>query len=324
MLVTGASGFIASGLVDRLLSDGAVNGKRFDGLTVVDLAVPNDLADDPRVTAVSGSLTDPSVRAEALADIPDTVFHLASVPGRATADDVDLGYAVNVEATVALLEEVARARHDATVVFTSSIGVFGAPIPAALDDDTYPRPTMSYGAQKLMAETAFTDMVRREVFQGQAVRLSSVLARPRSARSAKSFASFVSDVFFAVPAGERFVFPVGPEASAWLMSRECCVDNLLHAATLPERTAGQPPVCTLPALRVRMDELVQALSVHYGRTDTEELVSYEPDEHLQAQFGSFPESRAVLAESLGFRADPSVAELIARVAVPLPTQKERV
>lgn len=324
VLVTGASGFIASGLVDRLLQTGVVGDRPVGGVTVVDLAVPDEVGLDPRVTVVRGNLTDADVRAEALADLPELVFHLASVPGRATAQNVDLGYAVNVEATVSLLNEVSRARHDATVVFTSTIGVFGAPIPSTLDDFTCPRPTMSYGAQKLMAETAFADMVRREKFRGQAVRLSSVLARPRSERSAKSFASFVSDVFYAMAGGERFVFPVGPEATAWLMSRERCVDNLIHAATLTERSAGHPSVCTLPALRVRMDELANELASYYGRADVDELVSYEPDADLQAQFGALPTSRADLAESLGFRADQSVAELIARVAVARPLDQERV
>jgi nucleoside-diphosphate-sugar epimerase len=309
ILVTGAAGFVGGGLLARLLDTGTVAGSEIVSLTAVDLKIPSEVAEDPRVRAVEGSIAEAQVRAEALADGPDVVFHLASVPGRATEEDALAGRAVNFDATVALLDAIAARSPDTRVVFTSSIGVFGVPLPDFVDDETYPRPTMSYGAQKLMAEVAFADMVRRRCVDGRCVRLSAIVARPPTARSARSYASFLSNAVFALAAGEHVVLPVSQTATAWLMSRSRCVDNLLHAAALGPYAMFSRPVCTLPALRVMIGDYARAIAVHYGR-DAAHLVSFHPDPLIEAQFGAYPPARMLLAESLGFADDGSVEDLI--------------
>ena len=81
VLVTGAGGFIGRVLVQRLLEDG-LGGTPVSHVVASDLALQG-MPDDPRITAVVGSIADPGVLEHALAEPVQVVFHLASVPGGA-------------------------------------------------------------------------------------------------------------------------------------------------------------------------------------------------------------------------------------------------
>ena len=79
---------------------------------------------------------------------------------------------------MALFEDLRRLGNAPRLVQTSSIGVFGLPLPARIDDRTQPAPTLTYGAHKLMMETLLADYSRRGWIDGRSVRLPSVVARP--------------------------------------------------------------------------------------------------------------------------------------------------
>src|SRR5438067_737236 len=81
-------------------------------------------------------------------DDTDSVFHLASIVSAQAEEDFDLGYRVNVDATRALLECCRRGHRKTKFVFTSSIAVFGGPLPDPVRDDTVLTPQGSYGTQK--------------------------------------------------------------------------------------------------------------------------------------------------------------------------------
>src|SRR5262249_39482910 len=148
---TGAGGFVGAALTRRLLGKGLGEGApAVDRVIAVDAAQPD--FGDPRVIALRGALPDAALYDAMAAEPLDCVFHLAALPGGATAADYDLGWRVNVEASVTLMERLARQKNPARFVFTSSIGVFGVPLPDHVDDATLPLPTLSYGAQKLIVE----------------------------------------------------------------------------------------------------------------------------------------------------------------------------
>ena len=306
VLVTGAGGFIGRALVQRLAGDPQVGP---EVLTLVDL----DLASAPTgARRVEGDLADAGVLAAALAEAPDIVFHLASLPGGAAEADPRLSQRVNLDAPLALFAGLAAQASPPRVVYASSIAVFGAPLLAFVDDDTPPRPAMTYGAHKLMAEIALADWTRRGRLRGLALRLPGIVARPRSAGGFKS--AYLSDVFHALAAGQSFDVPVGEGATAWLMSVRRCVDNLVRAAQVPPQT---PAAVTLPAVRASMGELVAAIADATGRDPG--LVAYAPDPALEAQFGRQPPLTATAAEAAGLNSDGDLVALVATVLENLPS-----
>ncbi len=306
IVITGAGGFIGGGLVERI----AAAGGPFGGATIV--AADTRLPDTPpgAVARAEGDVSDAGFLDALLTQPADVVFHLAGIPGGATEADPALGWRVNALGTIGIVERLARQAKPARLVFSSTIAVFGVPLPAdAVTDETLPLPTLSYGAQKLMMETLVTDHARRGTVDALALRLPGIVARPR--RPGGHHSAYMSDIFTALADGEAFTCPVAPGSTSWLMSRACCVDNLIHAATLPRERLGARRAFTLPALRLSMGEVVEALAARFG-PGLRERVTFAPDPALQAQYGSYPPLETALAESLGFRHDGDAETLLAR------------
>ncbi|MES2260892.1 MAG: NAD-dependent epimerase/dehydratase family protein [Pseudomonadota bacterium] len=309
ILITGANGFVGAHLVRRLLADGRVgdDGPAIATLTLVDIAL-DGAPDDSRVRRVVGSIADPEVLKAAFKEPVDHVFHLASIPGGAAEKNYELGLAVNLQASIGILECLRRQGSAARLVFASTVAVYGAPMPARVDDATPMRPRLSYGAHKLATEVLIEDYSRRGWIDGRIVRLPGIVARP--AEPSGLLSAFMSDIFWRLSAGERFVCPVSPQATAWWMSVGCCVDNLLHAASLPAAAVAARRAYTLPVQRLSIAAVVDGLAAIYGDL-RRDLISFEPDAALEAAFGSMPPLDTKAAEAIGFRHDGSVAALIA-------------
>ncbi|HTP38160.1 MAG TPA: NAD-dependent epimerase/dehydratase family protein [Steroidobacteraceae bacterium] len=311
IVVCGANGYIGEALVARLLSDHGLGAgfAPLERLTLVDVALPEGLA-DPRIVAVRGSIAEASVRAQALEGNPDVFFQMAALPGGVAERDYAAGRAVNVDATFALLHELAKIAPAPRLVFTSSIAVFGVPLPALVDDDTLPVPGLSYGAQKLMAEILLNDLTRRGWVDARIVRLSGILARPNQPSGLIS--AYLSQFIHALRAGQNFTVPVSPGAPTWVMSKTRCVDNLLHAARLAPEKLPSRRTWTLPALRLTMEQLVDGLAQVAG-PQVKQLIRYEPVEAIEAQFGRYPPLHTRLADSLGFQHDGDAVQFMQRV-----------
>lgn len=307
VLITGANGFVGATLVRRLLEDPtALPG--WTRLTLLDLNFP-DAPQDARVRCLRGSIADTALLADALETPVDIAFHLASIPGGAAERDYYLGRRVNLDATLELLESLKDQDNPARVVFASTIAVYGSPLPAQVDDNTPLRPQLSYATQKLMGELLVDDFSRRGWIDGISLRLPGIVARPPQPSGLLS--AFMSDVFWKLKAGEPFDCPVSPHAVAWWMSTARCVDNLLHAATLPPERLLERRVFTLPVLHLSMAQLVDGLCQRFGE-DRRGRVNYQPDEQLEANFGRYPPLLAEAAETLGLRHDGDLEQLIER------------
>lgn len=321
VLITGAAGFVGSALAARLASDAQALGAPVDALWLADAqrpaAGPLDRLDAHHAHWRVGDLADFAF-VDALADAaPDVIFHLASVPGGAAERDPALGTAVNLHGTTRLIERAAASATPPVFVFTSTVAVYGAPLPATMDEMTPTAPLTSYATHKLMTEHLLADLSRRGRLDARTLRLPGIVARPPQAGGHVS--AFMSDLIHRLAAGQPFTCPVSPTATCWWMSVGRCVDNLLTAARLPSaRVAAEPPrrgtaprVWTLPVLRASLGELVDALARRFGE-DRRALVTWAPNESVELQFGRQPPLDTPAARALGLADDGDLQQLISR------------
>ena len=310
ILVTGAAGFIGRALVARLLSSGVLPGlgdaRRQVVLLDREFSAP---ATDARVRQVAGDIADPAVLRDALKGGLDCVFHLASIPGGAAEAQFELGLRVNLDATVRLLEQLRLRTTAAKVVFASTIGVYGVPLPEVIDENTLPAPTMSYGAHKLVGELLIADYSRRGFIDGRSLRLPGIVARPPQASGMLS--AFMSDLIRVLSAGGSFDCPVSREGKAWWMSRTCVVENLLHAASLDSARVQNKRVWLLPVLHASLEDVVAAIARVHGEAVLER-VTYHHNAALQAQFANLPPLSCPESVEAGFRTDGTLEILVQR------------
>ena len=309
VLITGAGGFIGRALGLRLLHDDGVLGQPLSRLILLDqAAVP--MPADPRVQILEGDIADPTLLRRALADGVHCLFHLASVPGGLAERDYALGERVNLGATLELFHQLREQPQAPVLVFASSVAVYGAVLPAQMDEATPAAPSLSYGAHKLIGELLLRDFSRRGWIDGRALRLPGVVARPRAPLGSSGLMSaYMSELLHALAAGETYTCPVSAQAVSWWMSARCCVDNLIRAATLPAEAMNADRTWVLPVLRFTMAEVVEALARQFG-DDRRSLVRYAPNAALEAAFGSHPPLHTPQARAVGFTDDGSIEALL--------------
>jgi D-erythronate 2-dehydrogenase len=307
VLVTGANGYIGRALSARLKA--RLHAQEIESLTLLDLGFDQEstASSDARIRCITGDVRDAALLAQATEPAPTMVFHLAGITSRQAEADFALGLQVNVIGTIALFERLRVQSQRPVVVCASSIGVYGTPLPGAIDDDTPIAPTLSYGAQKRAMEILLADYSRRGWIDGRAVRLPGVVARPAAPNGALS--AFASDLIREPAEGRKYTCPVGPEGSMWLVSLPACVDNLLHAATVPADRLPAGRAWNLPALRATAAEVVQALCRRFGPA-LADRVEYHPVPALQAQFAQWPPLTTRIGDFLGFRHDGNLDTLI--------------
>ena len=298
IIVTGAGGFVGREVVRRLAARGA-------DIVALD---SHPMAGLPAgVRAVVGDIVSADVRQAAFVRGCSALIHLATVPGGAAESDPEGARLVNVDAMFDLLGAAAKLSTCPRVVFASSIAVLGDPLPlTGVHDQTPLAPRMIYGAHKAMMEVALAAHSRRGEVDGVSLRLPGILARPKGPSGMKS--AFMSDLFHALRAGERFVCPVSPHATIWAQSVSRCADNLLHALDVEAGCLPEGRALTLPALHIPMSMLVQEIADQCGVSAR--LVDYAPDPALQATFGAYPPLSTPSADAAGFAHDGDVATLV--------------
>ncbi|CAD5274318.1 Nucleoside-diphosphate-sugar epimerase [Alteromonas sp. 38] len=299
VLVTGAGGFIGSGVVEALLKAGKSVVAADRELTA--------LTQHQALTLKQGDLADASFRATLFNQTIESVVHLATIPGGGAEIAPELSFKINVEATVDLIQLAGASTEKCRFVYASAIAVYGDAIPPeGVNDDTPLQPKLHYAMHKMMSEVALGTFTRRGTIDGVGVRLPGIVARPQGAEGFKS--AFMNDIFHVMLAGKTMTMPVSKTAQVWLMSRTQTVNNLVHALGLDNQTMPEDRVVTLPAIHVVMGDLINALS---KTTSTSvDNIRYDSDPQLEAAFGAYPPLTTLNAEKAGFVHDGSVEQLI--------------
>ena len=305
-LVTGAAGYIGSALVRALVASGAAGD-----LLLTDRTATTDSS--AGATVVTGDIADPSLHDALFATPIDSIFHFAGIVSGAAEANYALGRRVNLDATLALVErcrlQVARGHAPPRFIYASSIAVFGVPLPARIDDETEPRPTLSYGTHKRACELVLDDATRRGFVDARALRLSGVLVRPPLANGALS--GFNSDVVREPLAGRDYTCPVAPDATIWVTALDTVVGNLLRLAAVDGARIGPRRAMTTPSVALSLADLVAAL----GRADAAApaRIAFRPDPKVEPQFGRWPlDCDFGRARALGLEVDASIDTIVAR------------
>jgi len=296
--ITGAGGFVGQALVRALAAQFEIIATDRDGLAFDDL---------PNVISIAGDLGDAELISSVSEKPLDAFIHLATVPGGAAELQPALGSQVNVAASMAIIDAVARHGNCPRLLFASSIAVFGDPLPSEVDDETHARPMLRYGAHKAMLEEWIATLTRRGEVRGLSLRLPGIVARPLGPSGMKS--AFLSNLFHHLKAHDEIVLPVSPEATCWLLSRSSLIGQIAAAIRVP--TDPNSARLNLPAMHVRMRDLVAEIAC---QTDSDiDLVRYDPDPAIEAAFGSQPPLFTPRAEALGLRHDGNLPELVRNV-----------
>ncbi|MFZ4287304.1 D-erythronate dehydrogenase [Variovorax sp. HJSM1_2] len=320
--ITGGAGFLGVRLARELLRKSSLSlagapAQAISQLILVDRAAPPaDLLADPRVAAVVGDLNavlgSPAESAKALPTDVALVFHLAAAVSGECEADFDLGMRSNLAATHALLENCRALKTRPTVVFASSLAVFGKsdllPTPAVLTDTTLPTPLTSYGIQKYIGEQLTADYGRKGFVRGRSVRLMTVSVRPGKPNGAAS--SFFSGMIREPLAGVTGVCPVPPNTDVALSSPATTIAGIIRAAEASDAEWGPLIALNLPALCTTTGEMAAALERVAGKA-VADRIQWTPDPVIQKIVSTWPgRTDAARARGLGLLPDADFDSII--------------
>jgi nucleoside-diphosphate-sugar epimerase len=322
IVITGGAGFLGVRLARTLLLQGRVSlaggpVQEVSRLTLVDRATPPaDLATDSRVHVVEGDLNAllevGNLASPVIASGTHVIFHLAAAVSGECEANFDLGMRSNLDATRALLEACRRLKDAPTLVFASSLAVFGnspeQPLPEVIEDTTLPTPQNSYGIQKFIGEQLVADYARKGFIRGRNVRLMTVSVRPGKPNGAAS--SFLSGMIREPLAGMRAVCPVAPETPVALSSPGSTIAGLIRAVEASDTEWGARTAINLPAIRTTAGEMASALERVAGN-EVAALIDWTPDPAIAQLVTNWPAHiHAARAASLGLLPEKSFDDII--------------
>jgi len=308
ILILGGAGMVGQKLVQQLCAAGEIGGREISAMTLFDIVDPLKPAAAWPVSVRSGDISQRSVVDSLLVHKPDIIFHLAGVVSGEAEQDFDKGYRVNLDGSRTLFEAIRAQNYLPRVVFASSIAVFGGPFPEVIDDTFLAAPLTSYGTQKASVELLLTDYSRRNIFDGVAIRLPSVVIRPGKPNKAAS--SFFSGILREPLNGEEAVLPVSRDVRHWMVSPRTAAGFLIHAATLDREVLGDRRALSMPGISVTVGEMIDALGRVAGK-DRMALIRDEPDEAIIRIVASWPQRfDAARALQLGFSQEVSIDDII--------------
>ena len=304
VLIVGGGGMIGQKL--------ALSYSDHETVSLLDVAFPENSI--VNANKILGSVSDASIMAKSLNNLPDTIFYLASVVSGEAEDDFSKGWDINIQAFWSFLSQIrdqyleSNGQYKPKVIFTSSIAVFGSPFPKKISDDFLTAPSTSYGAQKACCELMLNDFVRKGFCEGVAIRLPTICVRPGKPNLAAS--SFFSGIIREPLNGLRANLPVSTDVRHWHASPRAAVGFLRHAESLHVSTLTFNSALNMPGLSCTVEEQIEALRSIAGN-DVVRLINLHPDEKIIEIVKGWPQNfDTKIALELGFSAESSFEDII--------------
>jgi nucleoside-diphosphate-sugar epimerase len=311
ILITGAAGMIGRKLTEHLVSQGGLNGKSIERLTLLDVVAPPQPAGFAgKIDTIAADLSSPGEAVKAVAERPETIFHLAGVVSGEAEVDFDKGYRVNLDGMRCLLEAI-RATGNGyrpKLVYTSSIAVFGAPFPPSIADEFHLTPLTSYGTQKAIGELLLADYTRRGLCEGIGIRLPTIVVRPGKPNRAAS--GFFSGIIREPLAGLEATLPVPETVVHTHASPRAAVGFLIHAAGLASDKLGARINLSMPGVCCTVAQQIAALRQIAGEA-VAARIRRETDPLVARIVEGWPQRiDARRARDLGFEAESTFEEIV--------------
>ncbi|PBK98551.1 NAD(P)-binding protein [Armillaria gallica] len=321
VLITGAAGWLGGLLSGALIADPQTPDVSF---ILADIVEPKTPVGAKAVTIKADLTSADEIEKlyQTELGVPDTVYCLHGIMSRGSEDNFDLGLKVNID-SIRLMLQAARkygANRPAPLkfIFTSSIAVYGGPLPDVVTPDTIATPEGAYGMGKLTSELLVNEFSRRGFVDGRIIRLPTIVVRPGVPSAATS--AFISGIIREPLKGVEAICPVGNsfdspelELAAWIASPETTIKNFVQAKHVPaEKFLKHTRVVCLPGFTATVREELEALEKVAGK-EALKLVTFKDDPINRRIASSWPAKfDNAYPLSLGFFVDEGGIEPIVR------------
>ena len=317
VVITGGAGFLGQRVAQSLLRHESllINGlmEPIHSICVVDRVISDGFGHSS-LEVIQGDLltliqTDPDIF-----QASDVVIHLASAVSGECEQRLEIGLKANLETGIALGQLLANMPTKPLLIFSSSLAVYGGaadfPLPDVITDTTRPNPQNSYGSQKLMLETFYADLARRDSLSVRTLRLMTVSVRPGKPNQAAS--GFLSGMIREPLSGLASNVPVPLDTQVALNSPEEAVDGLIQAMGISDQAWGTPLGMNLPGMRLSIQEMRDALKTTAG-PQALDLLTYDRDPMIGTIVAGWPSHfESARANRLGFRSTESFEAVVQR------------
>lgn len=308
ILIIGGGGVVGQKLARQLALRGRLRDQTISRITLADIVDPAPVkAAFPVVTTIC-DITDTASVAATIPEDTDVIYLLAAIVSGQAETEFDLGWSINMQGTINVLERCRALGTTPVVVFSSSMAVYGGETPDPIHDHSDLNPQTSYGAQKAVGELLVTDYSRKGYVDGRAFRLPTITVRPGKPNLAAS--SFMSSIIREPLNGKNANCPVDESFAHYYLSPRKCVENLIKGAEIPAERFGMNRAVQMPGKMLTIRQCIDAMIAVAGPKPAK-LITWEPDEAVQKivqgwRFDLRPER----ALGLGLEADQSFEDNI--------------
>ena len=295
-------------LVDQLVAESSVST-----FTLADIFAPvPPTGFDGDVHSVVADISNAETAAGLIAAKPDMIYHLAAIVSGEAEENFEKGNAINLDGTRNLLEAIRKQSEDRSYcprfVFSSSLAVFGTPLPDLIPDDQRLTPLSSYGTQKAMGELMVADYSRKGFIDGISLRLPTITVRPGKPNKAAS--GFYSGIIREPLNGQTAILPVPRYVRHWFQSPRRAIFNLVHAGFVKTDDLPKSRALSLPGVSATVEEMMKALERAAG-SKAINLIKEEADDAIKNIVMGWPKAfAATTAIAMGFQGDTNFDEII--------------